>query len=275
MIQFNLIFTRHFKRYLFYYCLYGLIFFLFNLATVSVISSFHFMLGHNIGTIEDWIFRHSWEMTIIAKLLSFFTIVRIVNYLFHAGNPLVDYFKFFKEKPKAVIWAVICVFYLVMLIPVKLQISPTVNENINHQIVSYWGTFFFYFLDFLLVSYLRFLYPLEEKNSLQELVYDLIFPVLFYFFTVISTDYDPRISELMFFYMLILFLIDSWHQRGWINAGLFICVFIAPMASLFGLDLFWGKEYSPLYFSNSQPILSTTVLVFIVSLYLYYKRNRV
>ncbi|MFZ4712300.1 MAG: hypothetical protein ACOYL6_01195 [Bacteriovoracaceae bacterium] len=275
----NEIFTKQFRRYLFYYFVYGLIFFLFNMGTVSVVSSFHFMLEHKIGTIEDWIFRHSWEITIVAKFLAFFTTIRIVNYLFHAGNPLVDYFRHFKEKPRSTILVLIISFYVVMLVPVHIHTSPTINENTNHQIVSFWGTFFFYFIDFLLISYLRFLYPLERDGAdpvrvWRELVFDLVFPVLFYFFTIISTDYDPRISALMFFYMFLIYLIDSWLARGWINVALFVFLFIAPMGSLMGLDLFWGKEYSPFYITHGQPILSTLVLTLITCFYLFQKRSR-
>jgi hypothetical protein len=250
------------------------------MGTVSVVSSFHFMLGHNLGTIEDWIFRHSWEITIIAKFLAFFTTVRIINYLFHAGNPLIDYFRHFKEKPNPMVWVLISSFFVVILFPVKIHVSPTINENTNHQIVSFWGTFFFYFVDFLLISYLRFLYPMDrrgiDKLKIQrELVFDFIFPALFFFFTIISTDYDPRISELMFLNMFLIYLIDSWISRGWINVALFIFLFIAPMGSLMGLDLFWGKEYSPFYLTQGQPILSTTVLTIISAFYLYQKRPKV
>jgi hypothetical protein len=47
------------------------------------------------------------------------------------------------------------------------------------------------------------------------------------------------------------------------------------MGSLMGLDLFWGKEYSPFYLTHGQPILSTTVMTIISALYLYQKRSKV
>lgn len=266
--------TKNFKRYLIYYNLYGFIFFLLNLCVVSVVASFHFMLEHKIGSVEDWIFRHSWELILVGKFLAFVTTLRIVNYLFHAGNPLIDFFRQTNQRLKGETITIIGFLFLVILISGKVQFSRTMNENFNHQILSFWGTFFYYFLDFLMLAYLRFLYPLEGKRY-QELLYSVLFPALFYFYSIISTDYDHSLSHLIFLNMLLAMQIYIHFNLSWVNVGLFLIAFVAPLSSLIGLDLIWGNRYSPFILSKSFSISSAIIFFLGSIIYILIKTKKI
>lgn len=267
------VFSKNFKRYLIYYNLYGLIFFLLNLCVVSVVASFHFMLEHRIGSVEDWIFRHSWELIIVGKALAFITTLRIVNYLFHAGNPLIDYFRQTNQRIKGETLTIIVFLFLVITLSGQVQFSRTLNENFNHQILSFWGTFFYYFLDFLMLAYLRFLYPLEGKPY-QELLYSLLFPALFYFYSIISTDFDRGLSHLIFFNMLLAMQLYIHFNLSWANVALFLIAFVAPLSSLLGLDLIWGNRYSPFLLLKSVSFSSGTVFFIAAILYILFKTKK-
>lgn len=268
------ILTKNFKRYLIYYNLYGFIFFLLNLCVVSVVASFHFMLEHKIGSVEDWIFRHSWELILVGKLLAFVTTVRIVNYLFHAGNPLIDYFRQPNQRLKGEVITIIGFLFLVISFNGQIQFSRTLNENINHQILSFWGTFFYYFLDFLLLAYLRFLYPLEGKRY-QEVAYATLFPVIFYFYSIISTDYDRKLSHLIFFNMLLAMQIYIHFSLSWVNVALFFFAFVAPLSSVLGLDLIWGNRYSPFILNKSFSLAPAMVFFIAAIIYLLIKTKKI
>lgn len=268
------VFSKNFKRYLIYYNLYGLIFFLLNLCVVSVVASFHFMLEHRIGSVEDWIFRHSWELILVGKLLAFVTTLRIVNYLFHAGNPLVEYFRQTNQRLKGETITIIGFLFLVISISGQVQFSRTLNENINHQILSFWGTFFYYFLDFLMLAYLRFLYPLEG-GKYQELTYSLLFPALFYFYSIISTDYDREISHLIFLNMLLVMQIYIHFNLSWVNVAIFLLAFVAPLSSFIGMDLIWGNRYSPFILTKSFPFSSALVFFTAAVIYILYKTKKI
>ena len=269
----NNIFSKNMKRYLIYYNLYGLIFFLLNLCVVSVVASFHFMLDHRIGSVEDWIFRHSWELILVGKLLAFLTTLRIVNYLFHAGNPLIDYFRLTNQHHKRETCILIIFLLFVILMNGKVHLSTTLDQNLNHQILSFWGTFFYYAIDFLLLAYLRFLYPLE-KRPFQELFYTLFFPSLFYFYSVISTDIDREHSHLIFFNMFLILQIYVHFNLSWVNVALFLIAFVAPLSSIFGLDLIWGNLYSPFVLGNSINLLSSTIFFLAAILYILLKTKK-
>lgn len=253
--------SKRVRRVFFYYLSYLLLFFIFNLVAVSTVSAIHFSLNHKLGGVEDWIFRHSWGILLVAKFFSAIVTIRIINYLFHAGNPLVDYFRSFDWKGTVILIKLILGLSLIYPFVVNFSYNQYWFSRLNHLIMSYWGTFFYYFLDFIVITYTFYLYPIKLK-FIQKVFMSFSLAAIFYFVTLISIDYYPKITGVLFFNFLTILMIYFFLYKNWLNVFIYLLFFICMQSILWGLDPIWGGEYSLLR-SNLDNSLLVSFIFFL------------
>jgi hypothetical protein len=67
------------RKILLYYFGYSILFLIFHLATISLVSFFHFLLDHDMSVIENWLYRNAWEMILLSKALAGFIIIKALQ----------------------------------------------------------------------------------------------------------------------------------------------------------------------------------------------------
>lgn len=256
-----------------YFNLYGIVFFLINTIVLGVVSAFHFSLGHKLNIVEDWIMRFSWEIIILAKIISMSFCLRMIGHLFHAEHPLIKFLKGSKHQLFRETVVIAVVYYAILF----YFSSP--NPLFKHTLylgqilISFWGTFFFYFLDFVYLSNLRNLYQLK-KSSGQDLFFTLLYSALNYFYSIISIDYSRNYSLLIFIISFITLTIYLHLGENWVNVFYFILGVIAPVSIIFGLDIIWGNLYSLKTLPISQLLIFAIALLVTTYFYLSIKRKK-
>ena len=255
-----------------YYLIFQLIFVLFVIILSSLGAFFHFLLDHEISIVEAWLHHNQWEILIISKLISLF----LLNKWFKLR--LYQFKSFATLVKESISWPdakaiVIAVFMFISLI--VLNKPSFVDHNAGHWyylFVSFFGIVFFLGIEFVLMGYLEDILNLKSRPSKFHLglCYTLLFAVAF---KLSVPDYYGMISYILLCYASLLFLSGD-QFKNWSNVFCFLFLFVAPMASLFGLDPIWGDDFSPFKLGH-KPNFAFLAVIWMISFFYYRFRERI
>jgi len=245
----------------------------FVVLIVSLISFIHFLLGHSIEVIEEWIFDNGWTIIISGKVISLILLFKFYNL---KRNEKYRW----KEKIWSHFTSVNKETLLVLLFFLFLAIFFGFNENKSYVfdvfklIISYFFGLLFYFLD---VFFLMFLSKdqMEKGNWLYYLLFSLTFAIFsklsFLLVTINSSTSKPNLIVTFFNMVILLFLLDLSRPKpsNLTNPLLFLIFFICPMMAVFSWDPIWGGTYS--FFESGALFDGKTYLV--VSIFILYYLN--
>lgn len=249
----------------------------FHFLMISVISFFHFQLGHRLGIIENWIFHQAWEIVILTKILALYVIIRIVHIRGESRKPIRDLLTSGFEKPKMEIFVVITFSILAFFLSGQPTVSDKVSVEVFKSLVSLVGVIFFFMSDVFILNLLQGHFPLSRKTWIIKL---LICPLIFWGFSYISFRYGENLDSLIYFYLLMLLFLASWRRlkklkvksksnvSNWSLPFLYVIFFIGPVNSLLGIDILWGKAFS--YFELIKPIYFYHLLVISIVSIVYF-----
>jgi hypothetical protein len=250
-----------------YYASYQLLFVVIFIILSSIGAFFHFLLDHEISIVESWLHNNHWEILIIAKLISLFLLnrwFRVRLYQLKSIKELVRELVKWPE-PKAM---VISFFMIVSY----LSLSGTIYTGQNlgywyYHFTSFLGIFLFFGIEFIVIAYLDDVLNQKQKPSLAWLsvAYTLIFAAAF---RLSVPDYYALLPYVVFSFSTLMYL-SGKSFKSWSNVVCFLVVFVAPMASLFGMDPVWGDDFSP-FKVKSKLALSFLAVIWMVS-FCYYK----
>lgn len=256
--------------YLKYYSIFQLIFVIFVILFSSVGAFFHFLLDHEISIVESWLHNNQWEILIISKLISLFLInkwFKVRLYQFKNFRTLMKESLSWPES-KAI---VISVFMLISLIASHRPVF--VDQNTGHWyylFISYFGIMFFLGIEFVLLGYLEDILSLSSRPS--KLYLGLSYALIFTFaFKISIPDYYGMVSYLFLCYSSLI-LLSGDKFKNWSNVLSFLVLFVAPMASLFGLDPIWGDDFSPLRLGH-KPNFAFLAVIWMISFFYYRYRE--
>lgn len=252
--------STNFKKTLWYYTGFCLLFFVLHLALVSLVAFFHFLLDHDIAVIEIWINENSWELLVISKLIAFFIFSKVIQLNLDPANNLKEIMsklRFLPDLKGTVLILFFSLLYPALLNVFEIQLIPVGEWEFSHfQIASFIGNIFFYLLDFFLIVYLVMNLKLRGKTNRF-----LLFFCISFIFLIVSRVVIPYSSESIFLFMHLLSLFTLFH-RGMRNLGnilLYSVLCIGAFAVLYGVDPVWAKTYS-LYSVTPAPIFPLLVL---------------
>ena len=69
----------NFFRHVVYYLGFHVGVWIIQLCLISLAAFFHFLLDHDLGTIENWVFDLGWQIVIFCKVSAFFIIRSFLN----------------------------------------------------------------------------------------------------------------------------------------------------------------------------------------------------
>jgi hypothetical protein len=239
----------------FYVVLWG-----FHLILISLISFFHLLLEHNIRTIGDWIGDRGWGLIIISKVAVFYVATLFVNLKTKKIFSLKSYFRNSIQAPRIEV-IVTLLFLIIALIGVgEIQFNKTMIVEVDRLLLSIFGTFVFFAVDYVLLVILDVFYPVREDNLRFKRM--LILPLFFYFFTAATFVYEQTITLKLYAFFVLLVYSGEWRRKNWTLPAVFLLAFIVPTFSLLGLDPVWGEIYSPM--AASKKISTTSIFILII-----------
>jgi len=223
-----------------------LIFLLFSFVVhsiiVSIITFFHFKLGHHFNIIEDWVFKNCWRINIISKSLGFYLTIRLMTFDSYRGRPFKT---FLKEKFK-IPTSNYFIFFIFLLIFAIIPLAPKYSfghAELVFQIVSFVGIFLFFFLDFILINFSLYLNPLKGKES--GALFVVIIPLLFFYANKWIFPYQRNFHFFVFLQMLVTMWCSFINENKIGESFFYILIVTTPLCSFFGYDPILGGLYTP------------------------------
>jgi len=239
------------KKKIYYYAFYCLLYLLSILLTVSLISFFHFYLGHSLEVIEEWVFDGGWGIIIFGKLFSLFWVFKFYNLKRGFKYSLKDLFwnNFSAANRETLL---ILLFFLGLTTLFGLRLNESFVFDSYKLIVSYFLGLLFYLIDIFLIALLDKDFSNEERGTgVANFIFSLMFAITskisFLLVTINSSSGKPNLV-VPFFNMVILLFLSNFNKPKKINLTnpfLFLVFFICPMMSMLGWDPIWGATYSP------------------------------
>lgn len=259
-----------FVSYFLYYAVYQVILWVVHMVVISFSSFFHFILDHNLSMIEEWAFDKSWEISIVAKLVSLFVILKFIL--------IKSETRFIRKEilPKQSFASIPMCIYVVIafLFGLLMWLGNPVFESVRSfsiikLLISWFGMIVFYGSDLLVLYSLKKYYHLKRSRRLLQL---LFYPVMFYFCSKGIFLNNRNIDSFVIFTMFILMLVAEFERDQFVLPLILLLSIFAPLAIFFGIDPLWGSTYSLFVMQNSYQLSSLFIISTIILYYLMYKK---
>lgn len=265
-------FSRNMRLILLYYLGYNILVVLIQLATVSLMAFFHFLLEHDMGVIESWLNKNAWETLTFSKGMGFILMLKAIRLNLYN---LPSFKKILQKKsfiPSLRILVVI--FFLNIMGGALLKNYGVVGElrpNVSYLFVltSYVGTSIFYLLDFLFVFYLLENISIVKKRNKMILL--MIMGGMFLIVTNILQPYSKPNQLIILINFITLLSIYLKNKHNFINPILMCLGCVSFMTIFYGHDLVWKDQYSLIVSNKSIPVAGPALLW--VTAMIYYIRK--
>ena len=253
-----------FKNICLYLCFHMLIWIL-HVLLASTIAFFHFLLDHDLGVVEDWIFNKGWEVLMVIKISAFYIFFKFITVKIESRHPFKNFLVKNFMYPQKEIVAVIIILLLFTMVLGRPRITPFFRIENLKIFISFFSIFLFYILDIFIVKFFNMKYPLDY---MRENVQNLLYPLIFFIMSKMIFLYEINMTFLVYFNFLFCFYVGRWKKDNWFACVLFLFFYVCPMGALFGLDPVWGDTFSPFKMGHDLKISYFIVLAFILIGYL-------
>ncbi len=249
-----------------YYVFYLIFSWLFYIALVSFSTFIHFIIGHKVNIIEDWMGEKNWDHLILSKTISFVLFVNLSSLYTQNQYPFRSFLKKYLKKfalKNMILTSAIFLFFYLTSVQKEFDIFSEKYQIFSIQ-NPLWGPSFYFFLDSFLISYLQ---KDREKDSFFNLLLHTIF------FSTLSFTLFPITMTSLFFYALCFFILLQMKDE-FLTSSFFI-IFIPS---------FWGAylNFAPLwqasqFYVKMAPRAFTfwDYLVLLVIVFIYKKYSRI
>lgn len=255
-----------------FYTFFYLILWLFHLLLISLISYFHLLLNHNIRIIGDWIGDRGWIIIILSKVSVFYLAMLFFGLKTKKINSLKSYLRNSIQIPRLEV-IVSLLFLIIGIIGLgNIQYNKTMILELDRLIYSIVGTILFFGIDFAFLIIIDIFYPARTPWDIRKRF--IIFPLLFYFFSLSTFIYEQTISMNHFVFFFLLIYSGEWRRRNWTIPALFLGLFIVPAYALMGFDPVWADLYSPFVATSKVSSFSFLTLVAFCIGYLQYTQKK-
>ena len=244
--------SPNFKKVILYYFIFCVGFVFLHISLISIFTFFHFLLDHDMGTIENWLNRNGWEILTFSKAICFFLVSKIFQINSYQDlHPIKSLLKKL-SFPSIKIFGMS--FFLLAIVYIYLFEIEGVTTNILFQEGFFYSSFLgacsYYIFDFLLIIILYEYYQLSF-NELSMVTYTSML-----FFIVTSKIALPYLSKYYIFILIHFLTLFFIHRKGALIDCFVYCIFvIAPLSAIYGLDLVWDNSYGLFNFTQKTPIV--------------------
>ncbi len=250
-----------------YYLGYILIFLFCHLCVLSIVTFFHFLLDHRMRTVEDWLFRNGWEVIVVSKLIALYLIMKFINLNANVRYPIRKFFQKGWIYPHKYIFVSILFLLIFTIYLGQPRFTGNGLKYLDFQLVSFFGIFVFYFVDYFIFSYLKNYFPL--KRGIEHWAFAAFFILVFFFISKAAISYEKGLHFFFLCNMMMCVYLGELNGRGWLMPTLYIVFVVAPLSTFFGINHIWGNLYATIEFSQSLPKYLVVALMILAAIYLY------
>ena len=239
------------RKVILYYTLFNISFLLIQLALNSTFTFFHFLLEHDLITIENWLNRNTWEILTLSKLSSLFFTLKILQLNLYNDLSLFQFIRGLKLTPTKKIWSTVF-FILVFFYALIVQFGGELTKNqFKEELVysSFFGSIVFYISDIFILIFFDKVYDFF-KYSYKVLIIPFIF---FIISSKVSLPYLNKFHIFLFIHFLTMLYFAKKHNFGDIIVYCFMI--IGPLSTLYGLDIVWENINSVYVYQSSLPVV--------------------
>ena len=258
---------RPFVRHLLYYAFYNVCIVLCYVLVVSLVAFFHFLLEHHFGVIEEWIFERGYNVLLVCKVVALGIVFHFLNIYSELKYPIRDFLKmdYIIPWPKII---VIIFFLLVMMVIFGHPYQKPWSEVFYFKILAgFVGSFFFFFLDIVLLVVLEYVIPLGNRKIIP---YTLLVSMIFYMVAKSTFLYADGMDVLVLFNAFLCFYLVRYRSLNWFLPALYLFFFVSVSSSFLGMDPLWKGAYSFFQMSVRPGFLELSAMALIVVAYLKY-----
>ena len=225
-----------------HFCLFQFSIWIFHLIIISIVSFFHLVLNHSIGTIAEWISERGWQLILVTK-----TVIFVSYYQYYKLRyPLKEKFKYYLQSgmmiPRTDFLTVTLFSLLCLIFLGNLQLNSGVIFNPVNLIFSAIGNLSFFAFDFIFVVFLNILYPLDDKTRRSM---NFWLSLIFFLGTKATFQYEIiHVSSLYFYTFFTFGYFSTWRRENWSLPLMFLVVVLLPLNVFCGFDPVWLSQYS-------------------------------
>ena len=258
------------RKILLYYFGYSVLFLIFHLSIISLVSFFHFLLDHDMSVIENWLYRNAWEMIFLSKICAAFIIIKSLELNNYFIKNLFFILKgdIWKPTRSAIVFII---FLAVLFYALILQFGGEIvggNKSIDFVYVSFIGSIFFYFIDFIVINVLVRNITIQSKRRYFFLM--LALTSIFMLFTKATLPYISKYYIFLILHFFTLLTLLFTNKNNIMNPVLYSIVVIGPLSAFYGLDLVWDNAHALYSYKESLPVVGI-IGVWLIGLIYYYK----
>ena len=229
---------------------YGAILAFVNLIVLSIIACIHFMLGHDLAVIENWINDFGWEVIGIVSIRGLFLFMNSTNM-----KREYDYFSFDIRRTSKKMFLIVPAFLIINIFVSGAELSQG-NFYWSQGIAQIFGNLALFGVNLI---FLRILsrYSENKKGVLPIAsffifaIYNLIFP------------FAQNLSYEFLFYLVFISVLLSLKEDLWGDILFFIIFAILPLAVFFGQELVIREVNSIFVFTRPLAPVEMGVILFL------------
>ena len=229
------------RKCIIFYFGFCLLYLLVQLAVTSTVSFFHFLLEHDMATIDGWISKNNWELIVLAKVITFIVCLKFVSLNYADKFQLKEEIKQRLSYP-SLTGILFCIFLVgvITFVSQYFYVPAKINMETEGEFLSaYLGVIAFLLTDLVFLFFVGLVYPAtqQDKNPLF-----LSYLILFGLSTHLSIPYLGIYLILALLHFITLYYFTQKNRFS--DALLYCFITVAPMNSLLGLNFFSGWEES-------------------------------
>ncbi len=263
--------NRNCVRQILYFASYLSANFASYVAFISIAAFFHFLLGHRLSDIENWIFDKNWVILGLGRLISVFFIFKFLSVRFEERRPLQKIFRQFRGNLKSEIVASFVFLFVAFIFLGQPRGSANYPSGLSKMFISYLGPLAIILSDCFIILLLNLIYPLNKKQWWANMAGMALSSAIL---SGILFQSSLQNTCFLFFGMFMAYWLLKYEDRfEYLHSLLFGLTFFSPMIALFGLDPLWEKNYAFLPMTQNIEILHLFILGGVVLTYLTWKKT--
>lgn len=268
-------FSKSMRQILVYYVGFCIILMIIQLALVSLVAFFHFLLDHDMAVVENWLNYNAWEILVVSKFSAFFLMIRIIRL------NLYDLPKFrrrlFRKRWIPNLEAIVFVIFMNVMV---LAIVDTLGggfkffnqREYNLVFISYIGNIVFYLIDVFLIFDLFETFEIKKKRN--KLILIFLTGLTFLITTNVLQPYGKPDQLIIFLYFVTLLLSYFKNPKNLGNTALILFFQVAFFIILYGHDLVWKKQNALVNYQGNIPIIGV-LLSWLIGMFYFFKKRQV
>jgi len=258
-----------FRQIIIYISFYLLVW-LIQLILLSGSAFFHFLLGHRMEIIKEWIWDRGWSLITVSKLLSFYIMAQFIG-IRDSGRRVLR--NIWEIKTGAIKKEVLLSSAILLVLSIFTGWPATLSQTSiqNGQVVmGYLGNVLFYLIDIFLIVILQHYYPVGNSKRPYRLIF---FCTVFFVFSKAIYFYATDLHYFIILNFLFCLYIVEYLPTNFRNVVALLLIFVAPMAAFFGIDPIWGNSFSVFALDKHFSVVTVLISYLLGFFYIYVKEN--